>query len=875
MGPRRPAVAGISHLIAPILHPPTGPVAAAGLGETAGKDGRRPGGGGSSPPPQRDWNHARGGGGGGSGGGEDDLDLQDMPVVIEPSSAAISGRGWDRSPGRNGNGAGNGYRGHHDREQRYSGPAEVGGGAGFGGPGGFDGPDRGSGPRYGGGGIGGGGVFRDDSRSRGAAPPSNRYSLDAPPQQQRGGEGGGRASTTHVVGRESWELRGGRGQYSGNNGGQHHGHGGAPPSGGWSGNNPGGGGGGMPTHRISHSRREDSRNAPPRYHDHAAGNGPPPNLARHHYPMNGGPFGGSQRDRPRRSDRSRSRSKERAYNVNGGGPRDLSPPGRERFGGPPRGGPAGRGGGLGGGHPPPSYRRFSPGPAFDRGIDRRGPRSDRRSLGRAPPRRTGGGSGYGYGRYPGGGGGGVSPRRENFHGPPPPMKYAGDYRNGGGGGGGGPGGGRDMRFMGGGGGGGGRGYADFAMVNRREQQPPPQDYRRDESGRRGARGMRGGWGGGGGGRQLGRSSGRRGGGRNGGRGDSGGGDHSGGPDDEGHYKGKKGDMIGNRYKVLGDVGLGTFGRVVECWDMKRRRQVAVKVVRKVTKYHESALIEAQILQDVNVRERNSRRVNNSADSSLCVEMFNQLEHQGHCCLVFECLGRSLYDYLKKNDYRGFPVSVLRPIAQELLQAVEFLHSIKLIHTDLKPENVLLKSWDDMDVTLDSGDVIRVPVNPHIKVIDFGGATYEYDSHASVVNTRQYRAPEVILGLRWLYPSDLWSVGCIITELFLGDLLFATHNNLEHLALMEKCVGTFPPGMLDKAPRTRDFFDESTGACRGVTECDAENRRHIRRMKRLDEITAPVKSTGMGDLLKSLLTLEPKARATATEALRHRFFADNL
>lgn len=91
-----------------------------------------------------------------------------MPVVIEPSSAAIGGRGWDRSPGRNGNG----YRGHHDREQRYSGAAEVGGGAGFGGPGGFDGPDRGGGPRYGNG--GGGGGFRDDSRPRGAAPPSSR-----------------------------------------------------------------------------------------------------------------------------------------------------------------------------------------------------------------------------------------------------------------------------------------------------------------------------------------------------------------------------------------------------------------------------------------------------------------------------------------------------------------------------------------------------------------------------------------------------------------------------------------------------------------------------------------------------------------------------
>lgn len=49
-----------------------------------------------------------------------------------------------------------------------------------------------------------------------------------------------------------------------------------------------------------------------------------------------------------------------------------------------------------------------------------------------------------------------------------------------------------------------------------------------------------------------------------------------------------------------------------------------------------------------------------------------------------------------------------------VQAIEFLHSIKLIHTDLKPENVLLTSWEDRDVKLESGDVIRVPANPHIK-----------------------------------------------------------------------------------------------------------------------------------------------------------------
>lgn len=88
-------------------------------------------------------------------------------------------------------------------------------------------------------------------------------------------------------------------------------------------------------------------------------------------------------------------------------------------------------------------------------------------------------------------------------------------------------------------------------------------------------------------------------------------------------------------------------------------------LNKVKKYHESALIEAQILRDVNSKERAIRR--QKQQESLCVEMLGQFEHSGHCCLVFECLGLSLYDYLKKNEYRGFPMNVLRPIAQELLQ----------------------------------------------------------------------------------------------------------------------------------------------------------------------------------------------------------------
>ena len=74
-------------------------------------------------------------------------------------------------------------------------------------------------------------------------------------------------------------------------------------------------------------------------------------------------------------------------------------------------------------------------------------------------------------------------------------------------------------------------------------------------------------------------------------------------------------------------------------------------------------------------------------------------------------------------------------------------------------------------------------SPFTTVIDFGSAAYEEDGpHDWVVNTREYRAPEVILGMPWLYPCDVWSTGCIMAELFLGKLLFATVRALFSLIL---------------------------------------------------------------------------------------------
>jgi serine/threonine protein kinase len=116
-------------------------------------------------------------------------------------------------------------------------------------------------------------------------------------------------------------------------------------------------------------------------------------------------------------------------------------------------------------------------------------------------------------------------------------------------------------------------------------------------------------------------------------------------------------------------------------DKQRDEVVAIKVVRKVEKYTDSAKIEAAILEDVNQKDAHN--------TSLCVRMYKWFEYRGHVCLVFERLGCSLYEYLKNHDYKPFPIRSIRAYAWQLLTSLRYIHSIRLIHTDLKPENILL------------------------------------------------------------------------------------------------------------------------------------------------------------------------------------------
>lgn len=88
-----------------------------------------------------------------------------------------------------------------------------------------------------------------------------------------------------------------------------------------------------------------------------------------------------------------------------------------------------------------------------------------------------------------------------------------------------------------------------------------------------------------------------------------------------------------------------------------------------------------------------------------------------------------------------------------------------------------------------------PLDDQVKIIDFGGATYADEKHNSIINTRQYRAPEVILNCcQWNEKSDIWSLVCILVELYTGELFFETREDVEHLCMIEKQCGPFPEWM---------------------------------------------------------------------------------
>lgn len=203
------------------------------------------------------------------------------------------------------------------------------------------------------------------------------------------------------------------------------------------------------------------------------------------------------------------------------------------------------------------------------------------------------------------------------------------------------------------------------------------------------------------------------------------------------------------------------------------------------------------------------------------------------------------------------------VSRQLLIALEYIHGLWLIHSDLKPENILVQSYSRCLV----------------KLIDFGSSCFVDDHLSSYVQSRSYRAPEVLLGLPYGQKIDIWSLGCVLAELWTGYVLFQNDSVQSLLARIIGIIGNFPPTMLASGRFVPNYFTQD-GRLFKELEVDIPPGVDIGppEMLRRIQLLLPKRSSlkqrmrveddCFVDFLAYLLRIDPLERPSATEALQH-------
>ncbi|XP_042621963.1 SRSF protein kinase 1-like isoform X6 [Cyprinus carpio] len=156
----------------------------------------------------------------------------------------------------------------------------------------------------------------------------------------------------------------------------------------------------------------------------------------------------------------------------------------------------------------------------------------------------------------------------------------------------------------------------------------------------------------------------------------------------GYHHVKIGDLFNGRYHVIRKLGWGHFSTVWLAWDIQGKCFVAMKVVKSAEHYTETALDEIKLLRAV----RNTDQ--NDPSREKVVQLLDDFKISGvngtHVCMVFEVLGHHLLKCIIKSNYQGLPLPCVKSIIRQVLQGLDYLHTkCKIIHTDIKPENILM------------------------------------------------------------------------------------------------------------------------------------------------------------------------------------------
>jgi serine/threonine-protein kinase PRP4 len=320
--------------------------------------------------------------------------------------------------------------------------------------------------------------------------------------------------------------------------------------------------------------------------------------------------------------------------------------------------------------------------------------------------------------------------------------------------------------------------------------------------------------------------------------------------------------------VIGNPGRGVFSTVLLCQDSAQNNsEVVVKVIRNNLTMYKAALRERDFLKILGGQdEENKKHV---------VKLYDSFEQHGHMCLVFEPMADNLRHVVKKiGGGTGINIDAVRSYARQLFIALHHLNKCRIVHADLKPDNILV-SHDQ-----------RI-----VKICDLGSAG-NADTDCEITPylvSRFYRAPEICLGLAYDTKIDIFSMGCILFEMYTGKILFNSKDNSDMLRMVQEMKGGFPKKMLRTATMRDKHFDEDmffkqldTDPLTGtVIEKKIQYTHPTRDL--LHKLSGGrsglseherTKLRQLADLVGKCLTLVPQKRISVAEALRHPFLSSD-
>lgn len=316
-------------------------------------------------------------------------------------------------------------------------------------------------------------------------------------------------------------------------------------------------------------------------------------------------------------------------------------------------------------------------------------------------------------------------------------------------------------------------------------------------------------------------------------------------------------VIAGRYKVVEFLGSAAFSKAIQCLDTFTDEMVCLKIIENNKDYIDQSIDEIKLLLYI--------KENGDPDQHNVLRISDFFYHKEHLFIVTELLRDNLYEFYRYNreheDEFYFTMGHLQRITVQILKGLEYIHSLLLVHCDLKPENILIKSYSRCLV----------------KIIDLGSSCYIHDHLSSYVQSRSYRAPEVIMGCTYDYRIDIWSLGCILAELWTGNVLFQNDSVQGLLSRVIGIVGPFPDYMFKQGRHVNNYFTREKLIYQVSEEKVEESSSQIAGGKKI-MVLVPKKTSLKArlrcedetfvDFITQLLELDKEKRPSATEALKH-------